>query len=220
MLWRNKLRILFVILTCLFQLSLEYGIESCPKIYTGTPYRGFSAFIPHFASKTIEALERCCSSNIQCDVRKRSAINGISIDKKLRHCECEHEFYQCVYKANILGVSEIADYYFRKTQKCYAFDHPIIKCERFKCFYQPKKIYEQYPSEAEAGTVRCAEYKLDKSMPKKYQTFDLMFTYEAYGALDYQTLEDNASACGGENSDIEIMIILIVFLKYFNHIIM
>lgn len=187
-----------LIFNILIQFLSEHGIKSCPKIYNGTPSPGFFSFVPDFNSELVEALETCCSSNIECDVRKRSEINGTSIEKNLRHCECEHEFYKCLRTSNYVGVLSIANHYFRKTQKCYAFDHPVTKCEQFKCFYQPNKLYKQYPSEAEIGTIRCAEYELDKSKPKIYQTFELSFTYGGYDALDYQTLEDNASLCGPE----------------------
>lgn len=146
----------------------------------------------------VEALERCCTSNIQCDEDKRSEMNGILMEKNIRHCDCEHEFYKCLRKSNYYGVVFIANDYFQKTEKCYALDHPIIKCEQYKCYYQPKKLYNQYPSGAEIGTIRCAEYELDKSKPQIYQTFELAFTYGAYDELDYQELEDNASLCGGE----------------------
>lgn len=68
----------------------------------------------------------------------------------------------------------------RKLTKCYSVDHPIIGCEQFKCFYQPKIEFKQYPSGHAPGAIRCAAYKLDRSKPKMYQTFDLLFDYDIY----------------------------------------
>lgn len=131
----------------------------------------------------------CCMSNFQCGEQKRREFNSVLIDQKLRHCECENKFRECVQNANSSSIARWADYYFRHTSKCYSSNHPIVKCEEYEYFYQPKMPYKQLPNGQISGAVRCVEYKLDKSKEKIYQTFELPFYYGAYDSNDYKLLE-------------------------------
>lgn len=86
----------------------------------------------------------------------------------------------------------MGDHYFRTTAKCYSVDHPIIKCEEFKCFYQPNNSYKQFPSGHMDGAVRCVKYQLDKTKAKIYQTFELPFYYYGYFDWQFEDLEGMA----------------------------
>lgn len=166
------------------------GMKICPKIYASTSpssKEDISSYLIEFDSNTAKRLETCCSSNIQCDAQTRSQLKGVTIEADVRHCECEREFRDCISSVNVPSALWWGDFYFRHTPTCYSMDHPIVKCEQYKCFYQPKKQYK-YPKRHRHGAVRCVKYKLDKSKPKVYQTFELPFYYAAYDSDGYEFL--------------------------------
>lgn len=101
----------------------------------------------NFHPDTIENMEMCCKLNIQCDMQKRFVLFDTSIDSNIRHCECENKFRECLSSKNTIKtgyskVSYFGDVYSRQTASCYSVDHPIVKCEQFKCFYQPETTYK------------------------------------------------------------------------------
>lgn len=169
-------------------------MKYCPQIYKGVPdgHVRFADLFINYDSVTIEKMETCCNLNLQCDVQKRLELNKTLIDANIRHCECENKFRDCITAANWRRVANMGDNYFRTTAKCYSVDHPIIKCEEFKCFYQPKKSYKQFPSGHMDGAVRCVKYQLDKTKAKIYQTFELPFYYYGYFDWQFEELEGEA----------------------------
>lgn len=175
----------------IFYFLLESGMEICPKIYASASppsTEDISSHLISFDSDTAKQLETCCSSNIQCDNEKRSALHGITIENNLRHCDCERKFRECLSAVNVPSALWWGDFYFRHTPKCYSIDHPIVECEQYKCFYQPKKLYK-HPKRHRRGAVRCVKYKLNRTKPKIYQTIELPFYYAAYDSDGYEFLE-------------------------------
>lgn len=125
----------------------------------------------------LQVLETCCSYNTQCDKQKRSEINRKidgKLDGNLRHCECEQKFRECLQKSSDDFI--IADFrteYFKHTSKCYAVEHPIIKCANFQRHTSWMK--------------RCVQYELKYDAPKIYQTFDLaLFTPYQYDKIVFE----------------------------------
>lgn len=178
----------------LFLFSLGSGMKFCPKIYASTSTSSnedISSYLISFDSDTAKKLETCCSSNIQCDQKKRAELGSISIEEDVRHCECERKFRECISAVNVPSALWWGDFYFRHTLKCYSIDHPIVECEQYTCFYQPNKLYK-HPKGHRRGAVRCVKYKLDKGNPKMYQTFGLPFYYAAYDSDEYEFLENLA----------------------------
>lgn len=166
-------------------------MKFCPKIYVSNSIpsnEDISSYLISFDVDTAKKLETCCSSNIQCDEQKRSELHSISVENDVRHCECERKFRDCISAVNVPSALWLGDFYFRHTSKCYSIDYPIIECEQYKCFYQPKKLYK-YPRRHRRGAVRCVKYKLNKRKPKIYQTFELPFYYAAYDTDGYDFLQ-------------------------------
>lgn len=147
---------------------------------------------PHpYAWDTIQEIEACCNSILQCDVQKRAELNSSLVEGDIRHCVCENKFRECLTNSNP-QVENFGQHYFMKTAKCYSVDHPIVKCEQYKCYYQPNATYDQYPSGHASEAVRCTEYELDKSKPKMCQTFNLPFYYVGWSGSDYQWIKFEA----------------------------
>lgn len=168
----------------------------CPKIikYTGVGMvtHGMEHLIAGsttWGSYAVQTMETCCKSLHQCDVQKRAELNNTLIEGDIRNCECENQFRKCFETPKLFDLIGFADDYSMKTEKCYSVDHPIIKCEQYKCYYHPKETYYQYPSRHLSYAIRCVKYKLNESKPKIYQTFQLPFYFEYDSYDSYELLE-------------------------------
>lgn len=168
----------------------------CPQVYKTTEDELKHTFLRpnpktvRFMSDIPPIMETCCSSLLQCDEQKRAELKGDFIEDGIRHCECEKKFAKCLTDAEFASIMSFGKDYFTKTVKCYSVDHPIIKCEQYKCYYQPNTKFNQYPSGHVKEAIRCVEYQLDESKPKIYQTFELPFYYEGFD--DYVWLQIEA----------------------------
>lgn len=195
---------MFLILIILFGIFSDYNMKFCPKVYKVTKYDGMTA--EHRSDKlyfedTVQKMEYCCNSILQCDVQKRAELNSHIIEEDIRHCECENKFSECLSIKDEPPIWSFKNVYFKKTAKCYSVDHPIIKCEQYKCYLQPDATYSQYPSKHTSKAVRCAKYELDESKPKIYQTFDLPFDYQGWDEYNYSILRSDALWYDGFYSD-------------------
>lgn len=138
-------------------------MEFCPKIFKVTSKHDFLK-IPsgiYFDRESTQKMESCCKSILQCDTQKRAELNSTLIEGDI-HCECKNKYRKCLGKSDQLsGLDQFSQFnvimfgqhYFKKTAKCYSIDHPIIKFEQYKCYYQPKETYNQYPSVHVDGAV-------------------------------------------------------------------
>lgn len=164
-------------------------MEFCPKIFKTTSRDGLNLGPGiGYDWADVQKMESCCNSILQCDAQKRAELNSTLIEEDIHHCDCENKYRECLSKSNLFDVIEFGEDYFMKTAKCYSIDYPIIKCKQYKCYYQPKETYNQYPSGYVDGAVRFVEYELDKNKPKIYKTFELPFYYDNYDAEDYKWL--------------------------------
>lgn len=173
-------------------------MKFCPQIFKVTEHDvedglgGLKIEGQRYAWDTQQQMEACCNLILQCDVQKRAELNSSLVEGDIRHCECENKFHECLIETDNIQVKGFENKYFMKTAKCYSVDHPVIKCEQYKCHYQPNTTYNQYPRGHISEAVRCTQYELDKSKPKIYQTFNLPFYYNNWDEWDYQWLEIKA----------------------------
>lgn len=177
-----------------FGFLSDHEMEYClkifqPELHSSAGYQEVVATKYHYTPEQVHEMEACCRANIQCDEQKRSEFDIILTDET-RHCECEHKFRHCLKKSN--HQTDLGVQYFKIIPQCYAVDHPMVKCNKFKCFYQPTKEYTQYPHDHMGDAARCVEYELDVSKAKVYQTFDLPFIYDSYGKKEFRHLEREA----------------------------
>lgn len=157
--------------------------------------------------RRMKKYDSCCRSNFDCDLRKKAELN-ITHTSNLRHCDCETEFVECIKTLrdddddDKYG-DEYLHYYSIYTRKCYAEDYPIEKCIKYQYFYKHKKVFDQIPVIGLKGTVRCLEYKMDKSKTKSIQNFDIPF-YFRNGHSDYYSEWERVFSESGSNDNIHL----------------
>ncbi|KAG4072929.1 hypothetical protein HA402_006609 [Bradysia odoriphaga] len=119
-----------------------------------------------------DRLDECCRFLHKCDAYKNVEQND-SIDKSILHCECVHSFRGCLKELNTSLSNDLAFIHSINATKCYAKEHPIIKCFKFEAHLGPASQHER--TLADIFTGRCTQYEFDESQPKKFQIFDLPF---------------------------------------------
>lgn len=132
-----------------------------------------------------QQLDSCCRSNYKCDVQKKLSLNGTrsSSRQNIRHCECEYQFIECMKNMTspIDNEQKLLQYFSRmysiNTPQCYLRDYPIFECISFQYYFEPTAEYSVSPYKNSVKSIRCLEYKLDKSKPKTYHLRDLPFNY-------------------------------------------
>lgn len=145
-------------------------------------YRKVSRSDPNYddISNSLLKYESCCRSIINCDLRKKSELN-ITDKSNLRHCDCESEFVKCLKDAYKNTSNQFDKNHQRLhsiyTKQCYAEDYPIEKCIKYQQFFRPTQVFDQIPVDGLNTTVRCLEYKMDRSKAKIIQNFDIPFCF-------------------------------------------
>lgn len=131
-------------------------------------------------------VDLCCHSLHKCDAHKHIESNH-TIDSYIRHCDCVNLFQKCLTNLNTSLSNELALIHSINTTKCYAKDHPIIKCKTFETYPESKahpftKLINS--TERERFLNRCLKYDLDQSQPQKLQTFDIPLNEHAISIID------------------------------------
>lgn len=138
----------------------------------------------------VDRLDLCCRSLHKCDAYKNAELNHTN-ELYVRHCECVHTFRKCLKSLNTSLSNDIAFVHSINITKCYAKDHPIIECVVFES-HPNSTDFLSFMSRAERETFfkRCIRYQLDKSQPKKFQSFDLPSIFRELSdfACNYQHL--------------------------------
>lgn len=103
----------------------------------------------------------CCRDHDNCDniAAGQTAHNLTNDDYFTRlHCNCDKEFYKCLYTINTKLSNRIGYIYFLLRDRCYKEDFPIVECLDYET-----KLFVR----------RCDKYMLNESKSKLYQWFDL-----------------------------------------------
>lgn len=131
----------------------------------------------------------CCRSHYECEAHKKIEMN-LPTEWKVWHCDCEANFRKCLHNLNTQLANDFVFVHYLNTTKCYAEDHPIVKCEKFESIFEPKTQFQRSPNSRELGNncYRCIQYELNKSLPKQYQLFDLSFDYEGQKPIAFTFL--------------------------------
>lgn len=106
-------------------------------------------------------VDMCCRDHDHCDniPAGQTAHNLTNDDYFTRlHCNCDKQFYKCLYGINTKASNAIGYMYFYMRGKCYKEEYPIVECIDFDTQYFVR---------------RCGRYVLDESQSKRYQWFDL-----------------------------------------------
>lgn len=142
-----------------------------------------------------QQMDSCCRSNFKCDLQKKLSLNGTRGWQNIRHCECEHEFIECMKNvtSSIYEEQQSIHYFSRlysiNTPKCYLRDYPIDECISFQYFFEPSAEYSVSPYKNSVKSIRCLEYKLDKSKPKTTHLRDLPFNYIGLDASGLEMIQ-------------------------------
>lgn len=128
-----------------------------------------------------DRVDLCCRSLHKCDAHKRSVLNYTN-ESYIRHCECVHSFENCLKNLNSSLSNKFAFLYAVNTSKCYAIDHPIIKCKKFDAQLNELKAAPLFKV-MNSAFIRCIEYVIDQSQPKELQIFDVPFNSHAISAF-------------------------------------
>lgn len=137
-------------------------------------------------SNETDSVDLCCRSLHKCDAYKQIELNHTNA-LYIRHCECVHSFQKCLENLNTSLSNEFAFIYSINTTKCYAKDHPIIKCISFDANLELKAdtIFEFINSAERALLLnRCLKYDLDQSLPQQLQIFDVPFNNHAMSTFE------------------------------------
>lgn len=107
--------------------------------------------------------DMCCRTHDHCN----DSIVGFGTKYDLKnkdfytksHCDCDHEFHQCLIEGENIYSDSVGHLYFNILQtQCFKEDYPIIKCLKKWGIPVVREM--------------CQEYELDESKPLQYQFFD------------------------------------------------
>lgn len=127
--------------------------------------------------------------------KKKLSLNGTRGWKNIRHCECEHKFIDCLKNvtspndAEQISLQYFSRIYSINTPQCYLRDYPIDECISFQYYYEPSAEYSVSPYKNSVKSIRCLEYKLDKSKPKTTHLRDLPFNYNGIDASGLESIQ-------------------------------
>lgn len=124
----------------------------------------------------VDHLDLCCRSMFKCSAHKNNDFNYRHTNYwNIFHCECEYYFHMCLKRINNSLLSKEFEFIrLFNTTKCYAMEHPIIKCIKFEAFAaEPYPLFHRF----ENFKKRCLKYELNEIEPKRIQLFDLPFNY-------------------------------------------
>lgn len=127
-------------------------------------------------------LDSCCRSLHKCEAYKNIELNG---DRSIPHCQCVRNFRICLKELNTTLSSDLAFIHSTNSTKCYARNHPIIKCVKLETYTGPISQHLGSMSSTLNRTFfsRCIQYAFDDSQPKQLQLFDLPFIAPTPGSL-------------------------------------
>lgn len=124
-----------------------------------------------------ERLDLCCRSLHKCDVQKYIELQQSNSEWNVKHCGCVQTFRICLGNINTTVSNELSFIHSLNATKCYAKDHPIVKCTEIETFSEPSDQFFQIKDSnvRERFLYRCSNYELDKTQPQRIQLFDLPF---------------------------------------------
>lgn len=135
-------------------------------------------------------VDLCCRSLFKCDAFKHVDMH-LTNDWNFSHCECVNLFQTCLQNINTPLSDEVAHVHYMNATKCYAKNHPIIKCVKSEetCFLNPQfnRPVLRFADSAERHRIftRCTKYEFNEKKPQQLQLFDLSFKY--YGTSTNET---------------------------------
>ncbi len=86
-------------------------------------------------------LDSCCRSLHKCEAYKNIELKG---DRSIQHCQCVRNFRICLKELNTTLSSNLAFIHSTNATKCYARDHPIIKCVKLETYEGPRSQHRGY----------------------------------------------------------------------------
>lgn len=119
-------------------------------------------------------VDLCCRSFHKCEAYKHIQLNYTNEEANIRHCECEYIFKNCLEHLNTSSSNVLGFIHTLNTRKCYAIDHPIIKCTSFDA----PQIEPEIDLHVQ-NLYRCENYELDQDQPQLLQMFDVPFNEHA-----------------------------------------
>lgn len=130
-----------------------------------------------------DRVDLCCRSFHKCEAHKHIELNYTNEQANIRHCECEYSFKNCLDKLNTSSSNVMGLMHSLNTEKCYAIDHPIMKCLSFDTLQIEPEIdlHLQNLNAVKRKSIfnRCSKYDLDQGQPKLLQMFDVLFNEHA-----------------------------------------
>lgn len=132
-----------------------------------------------------ERLDACCRLIHKCDAQKQVELQQSNSEWNVKHCECVHTFRTCLRNLNTTASNELSFIHSLHATKCYAKDHPIVKCVKIETFSEPHAQFFQIMDSniRERFHYRCSNYELDKTQPQRIQLFDLQFSYRGMAEI-------------------------------------
>lgn len=133
-----------------------------------------------------DRLDSCCHFLHKCNAHKNDANY-----RNILHCECVYSFRICLKKLNTSLASHLAFIHSINTTKCYAKNHPIIKCVKLEEYVGSASQYPRFLNLTLKNVFfnRCTKYEFDESQPQKLQLFDLPFIYPGISSMVHAHIE-------------------------------
>lgn len=130
-----------------------------------------------------DRIDSCCRSFHKCEAHKHIELKNITEQANIRHCECEYSFKNCLENLNTSSSNVLGFIHSLNAEKCYAIDHPIVKCISSDAPLMEPEIDLHFK---DLNTVkrksifnRCSKYDLDQGQPQLLQMFDVPFNERA-----------------------------------------
>lgn len=139
-------------------------------------------------------VDLCCRSLFKCDALKHIELNHTN-DNTIRNCECVHSFQTCLQNLKTSLSHALAFIHTINTTKCYANDHPMIKCTEFEAHGLDQLLKFNNSSERKKIGKRCIKYELDGSKAKEIQTFDLPLNKNAISSFTGKFTNNHKLLC-------------------------
>lgn len=124
-----------------------------------------------------------CFINVRHINNKHIELNYTNEQANIRHCECEYSFKNCLENLNTSSSNVLGFIHSLNTEKCYAIDHPVIKCISFDApQIEPEiDLHLQNLNAVKRKSIfnRCSKYDFDQGQPQLLQMFDVPFNEHA-----------------------------------------
>ncbi|ALC40851.1 CG30503 [Drosophila busckii] len=155
---------------CTFLIALTALFASAPAYGTGITVPGTKWCGPGNTAANYEDLgtevdiDICCRAHDHCEdkILSNEKLNGLNNDGvfPIFSCSCESAFRECLVALHSMESAALGRIYFRSTNVCFDYNHPIEACEQHQ--------WDLFQS-------RCISYKLDEAQPARWQFYDLPY---------------------------------------------